>query len=759
MPRLWQQSAEESSCASLLPVAAHDSIMLIYSTYFYCCECADGPQNPNIAPACTSCNHPVCSSCKGEEVSITAGRSIIPIEKEQQGEWSMNFIPPSSKHLTKDEEELKAQPTSFTERTSLQPSHHTPKSFESRLSPSAVSDGKQEHEPETPPTTSSRGLDELLNDGREENAILDYCDFGEDYHPASPSPSADGSNVSIKTQTTYYGRTDPEDTDMDILSNSETDYDCSTCAESPSDMENHWTNRIVSPMLRHIVDRIMDGLHFDFDVKSGIITCTSGGSTSESSPSSNSNSNSGQGSYTGGASNAASKRCQSGGDDGDSLSPGGNDENDRRKRPKLNSPSPNNEDSHSPKYACPYFKRNPQRYRPRRACTGPGWEKISRLKEHLYRTHVLDKYICPRCYLSVLDDSQLKEHIRQEPPCDVHQGGPAEGIDSEKMTKLKNKKGISNQSDEERWKAIYRILFPDDDFSNMPSPFYDETDLQAQASHHDDFEKFCRRELPRRVKSKIEIVVKKNTRQFTDELNSEIERIVRECFNTVVSSFRQEHHLDRDRVSEGPGRNNTAYASTPDPAASPVIQGRRSPSAGFVSPALRFNGPPNVQVAIADYEQYAPGMENHFHTSIGLPIGSINPLPTALYQELDSTPQSSPVDYQVPENMSDLQSQINELPSHCASQANTGAIRGTSMASSSRSAPWVEENEGTISLDLYFGGDIHETHEHLSAAFPDIHTTPEVTSQIAESASPNHESVEKYSDLASLLEDEIGTHF
>jgi hypothetical protein len=52
----------------------------------------------------------------------------------------------------------------------------------------------------------------------------------------------------------------------------------------------------------------------------------------------------------------------------------------------------------------------------------------------------------------------------------VYDGELVDGIDFEKKTKLKNKKGINSQSDIERWNAIYFILFPGDDLLKMPSP-------------------------------------------------------------------------------------------------------------------------------------------------------------------------------------------------------------------------------------------------------------------------------------------------
>ena len=349
------------------------------STCFYCCECSDGPQNTNLSPACTSCHHRVCCTCKTENVPVTAGRNFVRIETAGQTKWPGNFAQPTPMYLMKNEEGPKVQPLSSFQRVPPQTSHQICKHSDLHLSASTRLNGKQEHEIEPPPFRTPRKLDELLDDDEGENSIFDnYCTFEQDGDSTRGSPPSDSTNASVGTRTTYCGRTDSEDSDIDMLSESETDYDCSTCAGSPSDTENHWIERIISPMTRHIVDRIMNGLHFIFDTKSGIITCTSDGSTSSASPSSNFNS--GQGSSASGASNAGSKRSQGDGGDGDSLSPGDNSDNNRGKRPKRNPTSPNSEDGHSLKYACPYFKRKPQRYKQRRSCAGPGWPDIHRVK-------------------------------------------------------------------------------------------------------------------------------------------------------------------------------------------------------------------------------------------------------------------------------------------------------------------------------------------------------------------------------------------
>ncbi|KAF2492531.1 hypothetical protein BU16DRAFT_85404 [Lophium mytilinum] len=49
---------------------------------------------------------------------------------------------------------------------------------------------------------------------------------------------------------------------------------------------------------------------------------------------------------------------------------------------------------------------------------------------------------------------------------------------------------------------IYQILFPEDDSSDMPSPFYDGANNSTGGSDPVfRFERYCRRELPRRIRT------------------------------------------------------------------------------------------------------------------------------------------------------------------------------------------------------------------------------------------------------------------
>lgn len=44
----------------------------------------------------------------------------------------------------------------------------------------------------------------------------------------------------------------------------------------------------------------------------------------------------------------------------------------------------------TPRYACPFFKHNPQKYGSRSSCSGPGWESVYRVKYVTYKR--LGKY-------------------------------------------------------------------------------------------------------------------------------------------------------------------------------------------------------------------------------------------------------------------------------------------------------------------------------------------------------------------------------
>jgi hypothetical protein len=119
------------------------------------------------------------------------------------------------------------------------------------------------------------------------------------------------------------------------------------------------------------------------------------------------------------------------------------------------------------RFACPFFKHEPNRYRNRRTCPGPGWPTVHRMKEHLYRAHAQSIY-CPRCYTMFDVDMDLSNHLRSA-QCHVSAPQPIEGIDRETLKALR-KRSPALRLEEDKWRDVYHLLFPDVTLEDIPSP-------------------------------------------------------------------------------------------------------------------------------------------------------------------------------------------------------------------------------------------------------------------------------------------------
>jgi hypothetical protein len=90
-------------------------------------------------------------------------------------------------------------------------------------------------------------------------------------------------------------------------------------------------------------------------------------------------------------------------------------------------------------------------------------------REHLYRNHKALPY-CKRCWKVFETEELLDSHatVPASSICEVLPGNPPEGITPKQMLELKSKaKPYSNQNEADRWKKIFRLLFPDE---SVPSP-------------------------------------------------------------------------------------------------------------------------------------------------------------------------------------------------------------------------------------------------------------------------------------------------
>ncbi|KAH8716818.1 hypothetical protein GQ44DRAFT_713082 [Phaeosphaeriaceae sp. PMI808] len=179
------------------------------------------------------------------------------------------------------------------------------------------------------------------------------------------------------------------------------------------------------------------------------------------------------------------------------------------------------------KFACPFYKHEPSRYRNRRTCPGPGWPTVHRMKEHLYRAHAQHIY-CPRCYTMFDADGDLSTHLRSQ-HCQVSAPQPLEGIDRETLKAIR-KRSPALRLEEDKWRDVYSLLFPAVIAEDIPSPFYD-TDSPTEES------RLFRRELLRRIQEELMQTATYVPAPIEQHLLRQVAHIIRRCESDLLTSF------------------------------------------------------------------------------------------------------------------------------------------------------------------------------------------------------------------------------
>ncbi|RMJ03426.1 hypothetical protein BHE90_015100 [Fusarium euwallaceae] len=142
------------------------------------------------------------------------------------------------------------------------------------------------------------------------------------------------------------------------------------------------------------------------------------------------------------------------------------DESKARKRAR-------EEEADVKKLSCPFYKRNPQEFKQHRTCVGPGWTSVYRVKEHIFRRHGCPEFQCHRCYDEFTTETALHDHQRADDPCEKKKPVSVSGrINAQQEEQMRSRKIYQKSLDEgEKWKAVYKIIFPDDEI--IPSPYFD----------------------------------------------------------------------------------------------------------------------------------------------------------------------------------------------------------------------------------------------------------------------------------------------
>ncbi|KAK4142017.1 uncharacterized protein C8A04DRAFT_13641 [Dichotomopilus funicola] len=250
------------------------------------------------------------------------------------------------------------------------------------------------------------------------------------------------------------------------------------------------------------------------------------------------------------------------------------------------------------RFACPFAKHDPAKHRHVKTCCGPGWEDAHRVKEHVYRAHSL-KNVCPRCFSRFEKSESLQAHQRADTPCGLR-AKTWESIGEEQEKQL-HARAKAHSSEEDKWRDMYRVIFPGE---KVPSPYYENddsvSDSAATRQEHmlQQFD-FIRQQLPRVVRSHMEVYVHQMFEEFQNKANQKVVEIIQFVEASMVRTF--QFGLDHSTPVTAnlyPPNNNNNNKSTPSSPISATLLPYESPALTHSTPATTttdtYTGPPTA---------------------------------------------------------------------------------------------------------------------------------------------------------------------
>ncbi|KAK0645386.1 hypothetical protein B0T16DRAFT_330535 [Cercophora newfieldiana] len=259
------------------------------------------------------------------------------------------------------------------------------------------------------------------------------------------------------------------------------------------------------------------------------------------------------------------------------------------------------------KFACPYFKRNRVKYSKWTSCPGPGWDEVHRVKTHLYRRHALPIQ-CPRCWGVFKSDELLRSHLQQNPPCVSSDNRTlVEGFTKDQEKRLRSrKKAQADTTDDDKWREIYTILFPDDDEQSIPSPYYEPADYDepspprrtsgsGPSSDLEDYTTFVKREMPTLVRREIEVMLQHDNfedPQLEARFRSRIADVVLQLQPRLIDLYKQ----SQTPLSEWGPASGTVNPGSDSSMFTPALSQHTGTDAGS-TPATVDGQQPSVPVA------------------------------------------------------------------------------------------------------------------------------------------------------------------
>jgi hypothetical protein len=77
---------------------------------------------------------------------------------------------------------------------------------------------------------------------------------------------------------------------------------------------------------------------------------------------------------------------------------------------------------------------------------------------------------CPGCYRCFSEEKGLAAHTKDGTCHRANNGQRLEGLTADQVKQLRKRKREADKPEDKKWREMYRIVFPNEDASLVPSP-------------------------------------------------------------------------------------------------------------------------------------------------------------------------------------------------------------------------------------------------------------------------------------------------
>lgn len=152
-----------------------------------------------------------------------------------------------------------------------------------------------------------------------------------------------------------------------------------------------------------------------------------------------------------------------------------------------------------------------------------------------------------------------------------------DGVTCSIEKKLKSRKKIAqNQSQADRWKEMYRVLFPEVSVEAVPSPYFEPIRDESSVDTADSFdlttfEAFSRAELPAIFEAALEVAFSANPDALEGHLRAQLVAMVQESQDQLITEYRSrtlgqiavsQHVADEPAAPVAPGARPARTSSS-----------------------------------------------------------------------------------------------------------------------------------------------------------------------------------------------------